>query len=811
MEDRTLLSAFLVTTTGDSGPGSLRQAILDSNAATGGTNTINFQIPGPGVQVIAPTSPLPAITRAVLIDGLSQPGYAGTPLIELDGSQAGTADGLTITGPDVTVRGFDIGGFGQGAGIHITGAGATGDWVYGDFLGTDPTGTQAAPNNVGVEIDGGAANNLIGTNGDGVHDAAERNVISGNQFAGIWINGRGTDGNAIAGNFIGTSVTGDVALNNDTSPGYAAYYGGNAIIGGGVLIEGGASENRIGTNGQGVDDAGQRNVIAGSNNDGIDIIGAGTADNLVADNFIGTDLSGKIPLGIAGDGVFLADGASSNWVGVNPVGGAAVDDEWNVISGSTGYDGVQILESDNNVVAGDKIGTDATGAVPLGNSRDGVEIDSSSGNMIGGTVAGAADIILGNGGTGVVLDTSSHNRVEGDFITDNGGPGVAVTRYPSIGNQITANRIFGNTGQAIDLGNDGVTDNAAAPRSGPNNLQNFPVIVSTAEGQTEGWLGGSEPDSTYRIDVFASAGYGPGGAGEAQDYLGSLQEATNATGQVIFAVPFTAPAGLPIITATATDPQGNTSEVSALRQATVEAPKQPFRVGPGQPINFSSTSGQEITLGDPDAGPFDLVWDLTLSVGAGSLALASTSGLVGSGNATASLAYDGTLSALDRALDGLRYVPQPGYQGDTTLSVNAQSEGASPVQAQVSIVVTDGVFQVTTTADSGPGSLRQAILDSNAATGGTNTIDFDIPGQGVQMIAPVSPLPAVMTSVLIDGRTQPGFAGSPLVALDSPSASNPDGLSVDGASVTVRGLAIAGFGLDAGSQTDVVTVPSIPF
>src|SRR5271157_2910473 len=98
LEDRTLLASFLVINTVDSGPGSLRQAILDSNAATGETDTIDFSIPGDGVQTIAPVSPLPAITQAVLIDGFSQPGYAGSPLIELSGSQAGGGDGLTITG-----------------------------------------------------------------------------------------------------------------------------------------------------------------------------------------------------------------------------------------------------------------------------------------------------------------------------------------------------------------------------------------------------------------------------------------------------------------------------------------------------------------------------------------------------------------------------------------------------------------------------------------------------------------------------------------------------------------------------------------
>ena len=261
MEDRTLLSTFSVLNTGERGTGSLRQAILDSNAATAATNTVDFNIPGSGVQTIEPLSPLPAITNPVLIDGTSQPGYAGTPLIELNGSQAGGGDGLTITGAGVTVRGLDVDSFSQGAGIHLAGAGTTGDWIYGNFLGTDPTGTQAEPNQYGVEIDAGAANNLIGTNGDGVNDSAERNLLSGDLFAGVWINGQGTDGNAVAGNLIGTGVNGDVALGNGTSPKYDS---DDNAIGGGVVIEGGASGNRIGTDGGSADDAGERNVIAGS-------------------------------------------------------------------------------------------------------------------------------------------------------------------------------------------------------------------------------------------------------------------------------------------------------------------------------------------------------------------------------------------------------------------------------------------------------------------------------------------------------------------------------------------------------------------
>jgi hypothetical protein len=695
MEDRTLLSTFTVRNTADSGPGSLRQAILDSNAASAAINRIDFDIPGPGEPTIAPASPLPAITHPVLIDGFSQPGYAGTPLIEIDGSQAGGGDGLTVTGLDVTIRGLDITHFSQGAGIHITGPGATRDWISGNFLGTDPTGTQATPNNAGVEIDGGASGNLIGSDGDGVNDAAERDLVGGNLFAGIWINGPGTTDNVVAGNFIGTDVSGTVALNNGTQPITDSQ---GDIFGGGVVISSGASGNRIGTDGTSVDDAGERNIIAGSSNDGIDIYGDGTTGNVVAGNFIGTDATGTQALGIAGDGVFVAEGASSNWIGVNPYGGPAVADEGNLISGN-GFCGVQLASGcDGNVIAGNKIGTDVTGTVALGNPV-GVEVDSgSTNNTIGGTTAGAGDVIsgnaqsgvaifdmgttgnlvqgneigtditgsiaLGNGQSGVLISgDASWNTIggttaaAGNLITDNGGPGVVVGSgagdTTTHGNQITANRIFFNTGQAIDLGDDGVTSNSSAPRRGANDFQNFPILVTTAGGQLQGRLAGSASEMTFRIDVFASAAYNADGSGEAEDYLGSLEVTTDGQGQVRFDIPFAAPAGLPILTATATDPQGNTSEVTALRRATLQAPTGPIRVVPDQPSILATASGEGIAIRDPDAGPLDPAYNLTLSVGAGTLTLPSTSGLTGSGNGTGSLAYSGPLSAIDAALKGL--------------------------------------------------------------------------------------------------------------------------------------------------------------
>ena len=150
---------------------------------------------------------------------------------------------------------------------------------------------------------------------------------------------------------------------------------------------------------------------------------------------------------------------------------------------------------------------------------------------------------------------------------------------------------------------------------------------------------------------------------------------------------------------------------------------------------FSSTSGDGIAVYDPDVGPLDPSWSLTLTVGTGTLTLSRTVGLTGSGNGTDSLSYSGALSAVNAALEGLRFTPSPQSPIFNTLSLLAQSDGAATVQAEAQIVITDGILVVSTRSDSGPGSLRQAILDSNSATGGTNTIDFAIPGQGLMTIA----------------------------------------------------------------------------
>ncbi len=689
-------------------------------------------------------------------------GIAGDGVFLAEGASFNWIGVIPNGATDVGDEGNLISGNGND-GVHIVDTGTDDNVIAGNRIGTDVTGTVAVGNGgQGIEVDSGSVGNTIGGTAAGAG-----NVISGNQASGVWINADGATGNLIQGNLIGTDVTGSVALGN-------AYWG--------VILQE-AANNTVG----GLT-AGAGNLISGNNQGGVAIRGIDAVGDVVQSNLIGTDITGTLALGNASSGVYVGDfGNSGDAASDATIGGTAAG-AGNVISANGNW-GVQISGegATGNIIQGNSIGTDLTGTVALGNTLGGVLTDTgASENTIGGTTPAAGNLITGNGGPGVVV---------GVYV---GG---------SVGDEVTANRIFGNTGQAIDLDDDGVTYNSFSPRSGPNNLQNFPIIVTTDDGQTEGWLGGSTPDTTFRIDVFASSAYSSDGSGEAEDFLGSLQVTTDATGQVIFNVPFAAPAALPNITATATDPLGNTSEVSALRRSTLAAPAQTLRSAPGQTTVFSNSSGDLIAVQDQDAQPLDPAWELALSASAGTVTLSSASGLTGLGDGTGSLTYSGALTAINAGLAGMRYTPPLGYQGIPTLSLDAESDGAASIQAQIHIVVTSGLFNVTSTADGGPGSLRQAILDSNTATGGTNTIDFAIPGTGVQAILLSSPLPPIAASVLIDGTTQPGFVGTSLIEIGGQPAVGAAALTIAASDVTVRGLVVDEFAFD--TTTDEVLVAQV--
>jgi uncharacterized protein YjbI with pentapeptide repeats len=210
------VTAFTVMNTNATGANSLYQAITNANNTTG-TQTIHFNIPtsDPGYNsstktfTISATTALPTVSDTVVIDGTSQPGYAGAPLVVVNGGSAGSnVNGLTITASNSTVQGLVIGNF-TGNGIVIDGStgGGSGDVIQNVYVGT--TGAAALGNaGNGIVIQAGASGNTIGGS-----TAAARDLISGNGGNGVVVTGAGS-GNVIQGDYIGTDSTGLTALRN---------------------------------------------------------------------------------------------------------------------------------------------------------------------------------------------------------------------------------------------------------------------------------------------------------------------------------------------------------------------------------------------------------------------------------------------------------------------------------------------------------------------------------------------------------------------------------------------------------------------
>jgi uncharacterized repeat protein (TIGR01451 family) len=300
VEPRQLLATFTVSSVADSGPNTLRQEILDSNA-TPGPNIIQFNIPGPGPYSIAPTSDLPPISNTVTIDGTTQPGYTNSPIIELNGSldtgSGNTGNGLTINAPGSTIRGLVINRFN---GIGITLGNVSGGTIAGNFIGTDPSGTIAEGNRTGGINVGASTTVTIG----GLA-STDGNLISGNRNEGIYFfsSSGNASGNLVEGNYIGTNLTGATALPN---------------TGDGIYI--GSTGNQIG----GVA-PGQANTIKFNGLAGVRVGSFNTQTGIIANPIRGNAIFGNSALGIdlGNSGVTLngsyGTGFGPNWLQSFPV------------------------------------------------------------------------------------------------------------------------------------------------------------------------------------------------------------------------------------------------------------------------------------------------------------------------------------------------------------------------------------------------------------------------------------------------------------------------------------------------------------
>lgn len=377
-------ATFTVKNTNDSGPDSLRQAILDANA-TSAKDTITFKISGTGAHTIILADSLPAITKPVVIDGTSQTGYTTQPLIWIDGDQGNSMCINLNPGSDgSTIKGLAVGNC-ETYGILMVESGS--NTIQANFVGTFD-GVTASPNNDGIYVIEGTGGNLIGGTG-----AGEGNLVSGNEYSGIRI--ESSDGNYVEGNLVGVDISGGAFLPNHES-GIYLYASSNNLIGGTA--------------------AGARNVISGNSANGILIesIESGSAGDAVQGNLIGLDVTGGLPVANSGDGISISSDAPGNLIG-GPDPGSG-----NIIAGNEG-DGIR-MESVGNVVQGNLIGTNAAGTTGWGNHQNGIEsvdfafIAETGGNLIGGLEPGTGNVISANWGDGVKIADVWYNAVQGNFI-----------------------------------------------------------------------------------------------------------------------------------------------------------------------------------------------------------------------------------------------------------------------------------------------------------------------------------------------------------------------------------------------------------
>ncbi len=544
LEARILLSTYVVTTTADNGEnsnptaGSLRAAIVQANLAATGTaatpDVVDFNIPATdsgyqsatGSYTIQPPTGLPLIFDTMIIDGSSQPGYVGSPIIVLSGSQTvGTVNGICFVGGNSTLNALVVNQF-KDSGVALESNG--GDTVTGCYIGTDVTGAVAEGNDFcGIYMAGESdSNNVVGgesfNNSETGLLAGAGNLISGNVHS-ILVDG--SNSNVIEGNYIGTDATGTQPLGNHEGPWFLDGSSDNTI--GGVSSHDGNGKL-----------TGLGNLIAGNDYWGINLdstFSDGGADsaNTVQGNFIGTDVTGTLALpNGTGDsslsngheGIDIFGGSSFNLIGGTTQGTG------NVISGNA-MGGIYFSNASSNIIEGNKIGTDVTGTLPLGNQAFGIQIDdSSTDETIGGTSPAQSNVIAYNTGDGVLVNNSTGVSIRGNSIFANGGLGIDLT----------------------------------------NSANNSPVVpvlssvTSTSRGTTITGTLLSTPSTTFAFDFYSNDTRDPSFYGQGQTYLGSASFTTDLNGYVDFTatLSLTLPSGLEYISATATDSSGNTSQFS---------------------------------------------------------------------------------------------------------------------------------------------------------------------------------------------------------------------------------------------------------
>ncbi len=578
-------TVFTVTNTADSAPsggtlentdipGSLRTAITNARHATAPTSIV-FNIPvtdpnynpATGVFIIKPLpntncggdggffvtcETLPEPPAGCTIDGYTQPGGtlnaitqpAASPntltqgdnavlKIEINGALAGQGpSGLNLFDGTGTVRGLIFTGFSLvlppggansfgGNGIAIQ---SNTNFVEGNFTGIESTGVTAKPNSIGIG-DFGSGNTIGGTT------PQARNLI-GNGYTSAVL---GTPADTVQGNYAGTDRTGTFALDGGglLFAGQGSTIGGTAAgssnlssgsgVGLGIQFVSGnsftpdnnlAMGNIFGLDVTGTTPVGNtvgvtilsgnknqiggttpaaRNIISGNFSDGVQITDAAD-QNVIEGNFIGVDITGTVKRGNFLDGINQTLSGTTPNAALTTIGGEAAG-AGNVIS-NNGSNGIEFggpsrdfLGNSGDSVLGNLIGTDLTGTVNMGNGGDGIRITQASAPItIGNTDTPSTNTIAFNTGNGITIDPSTGNTFTGvplgfdsivnNLIFSNGGAGVRV--ISGANNKISQNSIFSNAALGIDIaaaGPQAINTACNPPTNGANSLQNAPALT----------------------------------------------------------------------------------------------------------------------------------------------------------------------------------------------------------------------------------------------------------------------------------------------------------------------------------------------
>jgi CSLREA domain-containing protein/uncharacterized repeat protein (TIGR01451 family) len=642
----------------------LREAIVAANTNTSsgamagecaagspGLDTIAFSLPA-GVQTIGVTSLLPDITEPLLIDGYTKSDASANTLAVGDNAVINVV--LKPSPPSASVNGLKLALGSSGstirglyfqlfAGSAIIVEKSDNDVIVGNFMGIN----NATPIGFGDGVGAIALNpssltpNPSNTRIGGT-TPAERNVIASANYD---IEVDAATGTVIEGNYLGTFPNGTSAPPLISAQGAGIYLltAPGTTIGGttGVTVGGGCT--------------GACNLISG-NNGGINTFSSASsvANLTIQGNFVGPDATGTAALGNnAFPAILISDKLSSVQIGGTTAAAR------NIISGCNGttaniyighFNAPAPVAVTGSAIQGNYIGLNSAGTATLTNTCDGIILQNAAGFLVGGPAAGAGNVIAGHNRAGIRLDGAQGNLIQGNFIgtladgttaaanaqggvviehtisaaatTDgntiggsstaagdriafNTGAGISATA--GVNNLFSHNSIFQNSTLGIDLGPGGATNDHCDPDTGPNNLQNFPVLATaTTTGSSVTITGSldSVASTMFTIEFFSNPSAHPD---QGKTFLGSTAVTTG--GGCTAAINATFAASVAVgdrITATATDPNNNTSEFSAPVTVAAAPPLNPPTVSKSftpPSIPAGGASLLTITLSNSNAVP----------------------------------------------------------------------------------------------------------------------------------------------------------------------------------------------------------------